>query len=237
LIVTQHVDSLAAIVAGALTFFTPCTLPLLPAWLALVAGEDWEAGPPAPGAAVPSRWGVVLSTLLFIVGFGAVFVAMGAMASWLGNLLWERQAVLRWAGAAVMALFGLHLLGLLPFRALMAEKRFRLKARPAGLAGALVVGMAFAAGWTPCSGPVLASMLSLAWTEASLAQGVRLLALFSLGLGLPFLALSVSWTRLWPRIRRLGRLVKWTNRILGVMMLALAVLVALDRLSVLNLGY
>ena len=219
-----------------MTFFTPCTLPLLPGWLALVAGVDYEAL--KPGAAIPPRrLEVLLSTILFVAGFGLVFTAMGAMASWLGALLWSHQDLVRYVGAAVMALFGLHLLGVIKPKALAAERRGHLKARPAGLLGAAIVGMAFAAGWTPCSGPVLGALLSLAWTETGLWRGVRLLALFSAGLGVPFIVLSLTWSSTLPLFRKLGGAFKWTSRVLGAMMLVLAALVVMDKLHLLNLGF
>lgn len=232
----QNVDGLAALLAGLMTFFTPCTLPLLPGWLALVAGVDHEAL--KPGAAVPARrLEVLLSTILFVAGFGLVFTAMGAMASWLGTLLWDHQDLVRYLGAGVMIIFGLHLLGVIKPKIFSSEKRAHFKARPAGLVGALAVGMAFAAGWTPCSGPVLGALLSLAWTETGLWRGVRLLALFSVGLGLPFLVLSLTWSTTLPLMRRLSGLAKWASRVLGVMMLVLAVLVIFDKLYLLNLGF
>jgi cytochrome c-type biogenesis protein len=236
LIGVQHVDALSALLAGLITFFTPCTLPLLPGWLALVAGVDAEAL--KPGAKVSARrLEVLASTVLFVLGFGLVFTLMGAAASFLGSLLWDHRDLVRCLGAAVMALFGLHLLGVLNIKALTAEKRLHFKARPAGLFGALLVGMAFAAGWTPCSGPVLGAMLSLAWTEAGLWRGVRLLALFSIGLGLPFLALSLTWSRALPLLRRLSGASRWAGKVLGAMMLVLAVLVAMDKLYLLNFGF
>jgi cytochrome c-type biogenesis protein len=236
LIGVQHVDALSALLAGLITFFTPCTLPLLPGWLALVAGVDAEAL--KPGAEVSARRLEVLSsTLLFVLGFGLVFTLLGAAASFLGSLLWDHRDLVRYLGAAVMALFGLHLLGVINIKALSAEKRHHFKARPAGLLGALMVGMAFAAGWTPCSGPVLGAMLSLAWTEAGLWRGVRLLALFSIGLGLPFLALSLTWSWALPLLRRLSGASRWAGRILGAMMLVLAVLVVMDKLYLLNFGF
>jgi cytochrome c-type biogenesis protein len=222
--------------AGFLTFFTPCTIPLLPGWLALVGGLDGaEVLRPSPTPA--KRLGVIVSTILFILGFGAVFIAVGAAASSLGNFFWEHHAAIRYLGAAVMIVMALCLLGVLKPRLLMGEKRFQLSRRPAGLFGAVLVGMAFAAGWTPCGGPVLGAMLSLAMTEENLGRGALLLAYFSAGLGLPFLIMSVAWTSILPKLRRLSRYGVWAQRVLGVMMLFLAALVVADKLSLLNFGY
>ncbi|MDR1051161.1 MAG: cytochrome c biogenesis protein CcdA [Deltaproteobacteria bacterium] len=234
----HNVDALAAFLAGLLTFFTPCTLPLLPGWLALVAGlGHGEVLSPDYKPALSKRLGVLLSTILFVVGFSAVFISMGAAASALGDFLWEHQRTLRWLGAALMALFALVLLGAVKPPALMTEKRLHFSSRPLGLLGALLVGMAFAAGWTPCSGPVLAALLSLAATERNLARGTELLIYFSAGLGLPFVALSLMWSTLLPKLRRLSKYSVWAGRVLGVMLLFLAVLVFLDKLSWLSFGY
>ncbi|MDR0621444.1 MAG: cytochrome c biogenesis protein CcdA [Deltaproteobacteria bacterium] len=234
--ITQHVDAWAALVAGILTFFTPCTIPLLPGWLALVGGlESGQALQGTPGLA--KRLGVVFSTVLFIVGFSAVFVTIGAAASSLGNFFWDHHTAIRYIGAAVMVFMALCLLGVVKPRILLGERRFQLSRRPVGVLGAVVVGMAFAAGWTPCGGPVLGALLSLAMTEESLNRGALLLACFSAGLGVPFLAMSIMWSSLWPKLRRLSRHAVWSQRVLGVMMLALAALVVADKLSLLNFGY
>ncbi|MDR1677455.1 MAG: cytochrome c biogenesis protein CcdA [Deltaproteobacteria bacterium] len=233
---TQNVDAWAALLAGILTFFTPCTIPLLPGWLALVAGLDYrEVLEVKPSLA--KRLGVFFSTLLFVIGFSAVFIAIGATAGVLGDFFWEHHTVVRLVGGSVMIFMALCLLGLIKPQALLGEKRFHLSRRPVGLLGALIVGMAFAAGWTPCSGPVLAALLTLAASEESLTRGTVLLVYFSIGLGLPFMILSVMWSSLMPRLRKLSRYTVYTQRILGVLLIILAVLVMTDRLSLLNFGY
>jgi cytochrome c-type biogenesis protein len=236
LFTTLQVDVWAALVAGLLTFFTPCTLPLLPGWLALVAGLETNEVLEGP-ITISRRLGVFFSTVLFVIGFSAVFIAIGAAASALGDFFWRHHKAVRLIGGLVMIFMALCLLGVVKPRALLGEKRFHLNHRPVGLLGALVVGMAFAAGWTPCSGPVLAALLSLAATEENLTRGTTLLIFFSIGLGLPFIVLSVMWSSLWPKLRRLSRYAVWTQRILAVMLLFLACLVMTDRLSWLNFGY
>jgi cytochrome c-type biogenesis protein len=234
----QNVDALAAALAGLLTFFTPCTLPLLPGWLALVAGlrtdEVLNKNLRQP---LSKRLEVLFSTLLFVLGFSLVFISMGAAASALGDFLWRRQTVLRYLGGTVMVFFALCLLGVIKPAALLGERRLHLSRRPFGLVGAFAVGMAFAAGWTPCSGPVLAALLSLAATERNLARGTELLIYFSGGLALPFVLLSLMWSSLLPKFRALAKYSVWASRIMGVTLLFLAVLVFMDRLSLLNFGY
>jgi cytochrome c-type biogenesis protein len=234
MIVLENVDLPAAFLAGLAMFFTPCTLPLIPAWLSTVAGPNSGMYLAKGGAEAPrrrARLAVLLSTVLFVLGFSAVFTLLGAAASALGDFLFENRDVIRYAGAAVMTVFGLVLLGVLRPRALMGERRLPVPREPAGLFGAFLVGTAFAAGWTPCGGPVLASLLSLAAAESSLYRGMWLLAVFSAGLAVPFLAGSLLLEKLLPLLKGLGRHAVWVNRALGAVMLALAALLVLDKLS------
>ncbi|MDR1081179.1 MAG: cytochrome c biogenesis protein CcdA [Deltaproteobacteria bacterium] len=235
MIVLHNVDFTAAFLAGLAMFFTPCTLPLIPGWLSTVAGRNsgmyLPSGDGASGPGGRARLAVLLSTVLFVLGFSAVFTLMGAAASALGTLLFEHAAVIRYLGAAVMAFFGLVLLGAVRPRALLGERRLPIPREPAGLLGAFLVGTAFAAGWTPCGGPVLASLFALAGNEPSLQRGMGLLAVFSAGLAVPFLVGSLMLGKLLPLLKGLGRRAVWVNRALGAAMLILAALLVLDKLS------
>ncbi|MDR1041148.1 MAG: cytochrome c biogenesis protein CcdA [Deltaproteobacteria bacterium] len=233
----QSVDFPAAFLAGIAMFFTPCTLPLIPAWLSTVAGRNsglYLANEASGAPSGRSRIAVLISTFFFVLGFSAVFTLLGAAASALGDFLFTNRDVIRYAGAAVMAIFGLVLLGVLRPKALLGELRLPVPAEPAGLLGAFLVGTAFAAGWTPCGGPVLGSLLSLAAVESSLRRGMGLLAVFSAGLAVPFLAGSLLLGRLLPLLRGLGRRAVWVNRALGIVMLAFAALLFLDKLSLIT---
>ncbi len=193
--VTGHeVTVLAALVAGLPSFLSPCTLPLFPSFLAFVAGvffEDLQR----PIASARTRRAILLNALLFICGFTLVFVALGASFSVLGNLLFDYQAVIRRAGGALVVLFGLSVAGRLRIPFLMREWRIELHDRPAGYLGALVIGITFAAGWIPCVGPILGSILLLAGTIKTATAGVGLLLAYSLGLALPFLASALALRR------------------------------------------
>jgi cytochrome c-type biogenesis protein len=151
---------------------------------------------------------VAVRALVFVLGFSVVFVALGASATVVGAFLAEHLRLFaKLAGAAVI-LLGLHLTGLIPIRALYRERRLQMTSRPTGLAGAFVVGLAFAIGWTPCVGPILGAILALAGTQQSVISGVGLLAAYSLGLGLPFIAAGVAMNAflgLFDRVRRWAR--------------------------------
>lgn len=182
-----------AFVAGIVSFLSPCVLPLVPPYLCFLGGttfEELSGEADVPSAGVGKR--VALSSIAFVLGFSTVFVALGATASWMGAFVGEHlQTLSRIAGVVIIAL-GLHFLGIFRINALFREFRFHVADRPAGLAGAYVIGLAFAFGWTPCVGPVLASILFMAGSEASAAHGAALLAAYALGIGLPFIAAALA---------------------------------------------
>ena len=188
----------AAFLAGIVSFLAPCVLPLVPGYLAWLAGISLDE-------AERARLRVLASAALFVLGFSTVFVLLGATASFAGRLLNQHMTTLGVVAGVVILLFGLHQLGLLRVGLLDREARIAVPARPPGLAGAYLVGLAFGFGWTPCAGPVLSVILMLAGTEASMLRGSLLLAAYSAGLGLPFLAAAFfagAFRRFMQRIRR-----------------------------------
>jgi cytochrome c-type biogenesis protein len=175
----------AALFAGLLSFLSPCVLPLVPPYLVYLAGASLERFAGAePERRV--RRETVLAALLFVAGFSTVFVAFGASASLLGKLVLAWSNELTIAAGIVIIIMGLHFLGITPIAFLMQEKRMEL-ARPVGLWGAYVMGLCFAFGWTPCIGPILAAILAIAASKETVAKGAGLLAVYSAGLGIPFL--------------------------------------------------
>jgi cytochrome c-type biogenesis protein len=177
--------------AGFLSFVSPCVLPLVPSYLIYITGLTLEElTSQADRSRV--RATIVLNSLFFILGLTAVFVAFGASASLIGQLLITYQDFLRKAGGVLIVIFGLYVMGVLKLNFLMTEKRIRLQSRPAGLIGSLFVGMAFAAGWTPCVGPILGTILMLAGTSDSMMTGVKLLSSYSLGIALPLFAIALT---------------------------------------------
>ncbi|UQZ89493.1 cytochrome C biogenesis protein [Deltaproteobacteria bacterium Smac51] len=214
-----------AFTAGFLTFFTPCILPLIPAWLTLVTGLSFDEM--AETEKKPFGFLKLFpSTLFFVLGFSLVFCALGAAAGSLGGFFKDYGHVVRYVAGAFLVFFGLYLLGLISPKFLMREHRADLKKRPpVGLLGSLIVGMAFAAGWTPCVGPVLTAILALAAFEQSAQFGLKLLVVFSMGLGLPFLIFSLVWGSALTFISRINRVVGVVNKVLGVLVLIMAALV------------
>jgi cytochrome c-type biogenesis protein len=181
-----------AFAAGMLSFLSPCVLPLVPSYVSFVAGvgmEELEAG----GREV--RKTAFVHSLLFVLGFSVIFMALGASASYVGQLLRDYQVWITRIGGVLVVLFGLHLLGVTPVRFLNREKRVHLQDKPLGYAGTFLVGVTFGAGWTPCIGPILGGILTYAATRERLVEGLQLLGVYSAGLAIPFLisALALSW--------------------------------------------
>jgi cytochrome c-type biogenesis protein len=186
----HNVTILAALLAGMLSFLSPCVLPLVPPYLVYLTGTslerlaDKEAGPRLRGR-------TILAACVFVLGFSTVFVALGASASVIGAVLRAYSGELAIVAGIVIIVMGLHFLGLTPIAWLMQEKRLEVS-KPVGLWGAYVMGLAFAFGWTPCIGPILAAILAIAASEATVAKGAGMLAVYSLGLGIPFIVAALA---------------------------------------------
>src|SRR6201991_3641233 len=189
----QNVSIPAALIAGLVSFLSPCVLPLVPPYLIYLTGATIEHVA-NDEAAVSSRRAVMISALLFVLGFSTVFVALGASASLIGTLIRAWSAQLAILAGIVIIVMGLHFLGLTRIGLLMREGRLPIP-KPVGLWGAYVMGLSFAFGWTPCILPILSAILSIAAAEATVAKGAGLLAVYSAGLGIPFLVAAFMLER------------------------------------------
>ncbi|MEC4669756.1 MAG: cytochrome c biogenesis protein CcdA, partial [Nitrospirota bacterium] len=190
----QQISLFAAFSAGLLSFVSPCVLPLVPSYVSYISGLTVEQLADTTQRQ-RFRKAIILNSLLFIAGFSAVFIAFGASASLIGQMLITYQEYIRKIGGVLIVIFGLYLLGVLNMGFLTTEKRFHFRHRPAGYAGSFLIGIAFAAGWTPCVGPVLGTILLYASTSDALANGVALLTAYSLGLGLPLFLTALGVDR------------------------------------------
>ena len=184
----MDVTYFGALLAGFLSFLSPCVLPLVPPYLCFLGGTTFDQLTGEDETPPHVYKTVIMSSVAFVLGFTTVFVILGATATAAGQLLVDNLSLLGKIAGVVIIIAGLHFLGVLHIPMLHREARYHADARPAGLIGAYVIGLAFAFGWTPCIGPVLAAILAMAAGEDSVRQGVALLFVYSLGLGIPFIA-------------------------------------------------
>jgi len=206
----------AAMIAGLVSFLSPCVLPLVPPYLVYLTGATIEHVANDETAAA-SRRAVMMSALMFVLGFSTVFVALGASASLIGALIRAWSAQLSIAAGVAIIIMGLHFLGLTRIGLLMREGRLTAP-KPVGLWGAYVMGLAFAFGWTPCIGPILAAILSVAAAEATVTKGAVLLAVYSAGLGIPFLLAALMVEQFSSLFARMKRHLANVERAMGMLM-------------------
>jgi cytochrome c-type biogenesis protein len=245
----SQINTAVAFGAGLVSFLSPCVLPLVPGYLSFVAGVSMDQLRGAGGAGVTAMEGgaaalsidagavrrrVIFNTLAFVLGFSLVFVALGASATAIGAFLLAKQRLIAKIAGVVVILFGLHTMGILRIPFLYQEKRAQVTQKPAGLVGSAVVGIAFAFGWTPCIGPILASILSLAATEETLMAGMGLLVAYSLGLGIPFMLTALAFNQLILVFDKVKRHMRTVEIVSGLLLVAVGGLLITDSLTVLS---
>jgi len=229
---TESISYPAALVAGLLSFFSPCILPLIPAYFTFITGLSLEELTQSGSTQVRAR--VVRATLSYVLGFSFVFILMGASASFVGAAVYKYQDWIRIIGGILIILFGIHMTGLVRFRLLEFERRLEMRQKPLHFLGTFFVGMAFGAGWSPCIGPLLGSILIVASNQETVANGIGLLSIYALGLAIPFLLLSFFVNSLLTIVQKASWSVKYINMTAGVLLLILGLLLVTNRLSVIN---
>lgn len=219
-----------ALLAGLLSFLSPCVLPLVPSYVSFITGlglEELEHG----GDEVKRV--TLLHSLLFVAGFSLIFMLMGASATYIGQLLRVYQDIIARVGGVIIILFGIVLLGIIPVPILSREKRYQFQSKPVGYAGTVVVGVAFGAGWVPCIGPILGAILTLAATRASVAEGVGLLGVYSLGLAIPFVLSAVALTAFLSWFQRFRRYLRYVEWVAGILLILVGLLLATGKFTLL----
>ncbi len=215
-----------AFVAGLLSFLSPCVLPLIPSYVGFLTGMSAEE-------IGTRRWTALLHALWFVAGFALIFVLLGASASALGAVFRDWQVWIGRIGGVLVILFSLYLLGVLRPAFLMRERRLHLGDKPMGYLGSGLVGIAFGAAWTPCVGPILGAILTLAAARSSVGDGVALLGWYAFGLAIPFLLTAVALERFLVWFQRFRPYLPWVERVTGVMLLVLGLLLVTDRFTLL----
>ena len=232
----QDVSTLIAFMAGLLSFVSPCVLPLVPSYITYITGVSFKD---LTGEKAKSRvqWATILHSILFIAGFSTVFILMGASASYLGQVLVEYQSWIMKVGGILIIVLGIHFTGVINIPFLQMEKRFELRKKPLGYLGSFLVGIVFAAGWTPCIGPILSTILIYASTSKNYLTGVYLLTVYSLGLGIPFFLSSLAFNAFLSAFDKIKRYMRWVTLISGIFLIIIGILFLTDTFREINIFF
>jgi len=220
----DNLSIFTAFAAGVISFLSPCVLPLVPGYISIISGFSLDQLKDEQLNA-PLRRTELLNSLMFIIGFSITFITAGASATWLGQVLVSRMQFFYRIAGIVIIIFGLHVLGIFKINFLYQDKRFHNVQKPRGSLGALVLGLAFAFGWTPCLGPILAGILTLASTKETVGEGLFLLAVYSMGLGLPFILTSLGINKFLAFYSRFKKHFHTVEVVSGALVVAVGVLI------------
>jgi cytochrome c-type biogenesis protein len=217
---------------GLISFASPCILPLIPSYVSYITGISYDE--------LVSRESrrrnmniTLLHSLAFVAGFTIIFVLLGATASLAGNVLSRHLDVIRIAGGILIIIMGVFVMDVVNIPFLQREARLQLKTRPAGFVGTLIVGMIFGAGWTPCTGPFLGSVLALAMETDTMGRGMALLTFYSLGLGIPFIVSAIAISAFLTSFNRLKRHFKVMKIVSGAILIVMGILLIMDKMTIL----
>jgi cytochrome c-type biogenesis protein len=221
---TQTISFFIAFTAGFLSFVSPCVLPLVPSYVSYITGLSLEE---LTSKAESRRiwWITLKNSLLFILGFSLVFIAFGASATLIGQVLLNHQVALRKIGGILVILFGLVIMDIIKIPFLMSYKQIEIKNRPTGFIGSILIGVAFAAGWTPCVGPILGTILLYASTTQSVTNGIQLLFVYSIGLALPLLITALAVNGFLASFRKIKDYLWMVSWISGIFLIVVGVMI------------
>ncbi len=226
----DNVSIFTAFAAGLISFLSPCVLPLVPGYISIISGFSLDQLKDQQKSGNLTRV-VLLNSVVFIIGFSITFITMGASATWIGQFLVSRMQFFYRIAGLIIIIFGLHVMGIFKINFLYQDKRFHNVQTGRGAWGALLLGLAFAFGWTPCLGPILAGILTIASTKQTVLEGVFLLAIYSLGLGIPFLITSLGLNKFLSFYGRFKRHFHTVEMVSGALVIAVGVLILTNNLS------
>jgi cytochrome c-type biogenesis protein len=229
----QEISGMIAFSAGLLSFASPCVLPLVPSYITYITGVSFKELTEVE-ARSKLRWATISHSFCFIIGFSLVFVLMGASATYLGQLLVQYQYWIMKGGGVLVILLGIHFTGIINIPFLHIEKRFEMRKRPLGYVGSFVVGVVFAAGWTPCIGPILSTILIYASTSKSVMTGILLLTYYSVGLGIPFFLSSLAFNSFLSAFDKIKRYMRVINIVSGLFLIGIGILFLTDTFQEIN---
>lgn len=230
---SDNVSYIVAFAAGLLTYLSPCLLPLIPAFIAYITGVSSQDLRDAEKKRF-LRKKTIIHSILFILGFSIVFILLGLTATLVGKTLFQYQKAIRIAGGILIILFGLQLMGVLNFDFLTRERKLSIATKGASYIGSFLIGVTFAAAWTPCAGPILGSILVLAGTKANVLMGAKLLTVYSLGIAVPFFITAILVDSFLEYFNRIKKLMGIINIIGGVFLIIVGILVATNYLAIIS---
>jgi cytochrome c-type biogenesis protein len=230
----NELNIFVAFAAGILSFLSPCVLPLIPSYLSFVSGISLEEMR-SDQAPARLRWRIALNSIAFIVGFSLVFVSLGASASLIGGFFLNYRNLIRLLGGLFIILVGLYLIGLFKVAALERYLQFNLKDKPAGYLGSVIVGITFAVAWTPCVGPILGAILAIAGTAADVGRGILLLAVYAVGLAVPFFLSALAVNSFFQFSQAFRRYIQAFHIASGVLLVLAGILLMTDYMTSLNI--
>jgi cytochrome c-type biogenesis protein len=227
---SENVSLLTAFIAGFISFISPCVLPLIPAYVSFISGVSLKELQTSHETRLMEK--IIINMIMFIVGFSIVFIGLGATATYIGKFLEENLNILSKIGGVIVVIFGLHLMGVFRIGFLNYEVKFHQQSKPLGVVGSMLIGLAFAFGWTPCIGPVLAGILLVASTQETITQGILLLTFYSLGLGIPFFLAGLSINYFFKAFSNIKNHFHKIEVASGVLLVAIGILIFTNNLTV-----
>ncbi len=226
----DEVSIATAFLAGLVSFLSPCVLPLVPGYISIISGSSLDQLKAQEKDSALFRT-VLMNSIMFIIGFSITFILLGATATWIGQVFLRRRRLLGQLAGLILIVFGIHLMGIFKINFLYRDKRFHNVEKPRGLLGALVLGFAFAFGWTPCIGPILSGVLTIASTKQTVTEGMFLLAVYSAGLGIPFILTSLALNKFLTFYGRFKKHFHAVEVASGALVIAVGVLILTDNLT------
>lgn len=220
-----------AFFAGIFSFFSPCILPLIPSYLSYISGMTYDELTATSSKNIPITF---FHSLLFVLGFSLIFILLGASATYLGHFIKTYQRYISQAGGIIIIIFGLFISGIIKLPYLSKEKKINIKNKPAGYFGTLLVGIIFASGWTPCIGPILASILTLAATQDTMKDGIVLLSLYSAGIGIPFIISGLMLNLFLILFKKISKFIPVINFFAGLFLIVVGILLFFDKFTIIT---
>ncbi len=226
----ENVPYFAALTAGLMSFFSPCVLPLIPAYFTFITGLSLDELIENDSSAIRKK--VILSTFAYVLGFSFVFILMGAAISTLGKIASQYNDYIRIIGGLIILVLGIHLTGIFKISTLENDKRYHFHKKPLHIFGIFLVGMAFGAGWSPCIGPLLGAILAIAAQEGSVSKGILLLSIYSAGMALPFIIMSVFINYMLIFLKKAVKIIKYVNVSSGILLIVIGIILLMDKMNI-----